>query len=76
MQHENGNIKLNPPMREVLAWHYKHCLILSWGVLDLIFFLRNFLTADGKMVALSKDTEDSESELSSPESSVNDLLWS
>jgi len=76
MQHEKAKITLNAPMREVLAWHYKHCLILSWGGPDLISYSRNFLTADGKMVALSKDMEDSESELSSPASSANDLLWS
>jgi hypothetical protein len=58
MQHEKAKMKLNPPMREVLAWHYKHCLILSWGGLDVISFSRNFHTADGKMVALSKDLED------------------
>ncbi len=42
MQHKHAKIILNPPMREVLAWHYKHCLILSWGGLDLISFSRNF----------------------------------
>lgn len=76
MQHEKAKITLNAPMREVLAWHYKHCLILSWGGLDLISYSRNFPIADGKMVALSKDMEDYESKSPSPASSANDLLWS
>jgi len=75
MQHETTKITLNPPMREVLAWHYKHCLILPWGGIDFISYSRNFLIADGKMFALSKDMEDPESELSSATSSAKDLLW-
>ena len=63
-------------MREVLIWHFKHCLILSWGGFSLTSYLRTFLTPDGNMVAWSLDLEDCYSENSSPASSAFDFLWS
>src|SRR5271167_3146796 len=68
----NATLEINASMTEVLNWHYKHTVILSWGGTSLISFIRDFPTADADVDAESID-QDVES-ATSPASSA-DFPW-
>jgi hypothetical protein len=53
-----ANILLTESMMEVLDFHYKHTIIMSWGGTCLQSFLRDFPTAGGVEVARSIDQDD------------------
>jgi hypothetical protein len=56
MHRRKTNVSLNPVMEEVLAFHYKHTVINSWGGTILKTRLRDFPEA-GDDVAWSLDPE-------------------
>ena len=75
-RHQKASMDLSDSLREVINWHFKHCLILSWGGFSLTSYIRSFLIAGDNMVAWSFDSEDCFLENSSPASSAADFLWS
>ena len=52
-----ANIQLDACMIEVLNWHYKHSVIMSWGGQWMISFMKDFPIADVDVVAGSDDQE-------------------
>jgi len=75
-RHQKASVDLSDKLREVMNWHFKHCLILSWGGFSLISYIRSFLIADDNMDAWSFDSEDGYLENPSPASSTADFFWS
>lgn len=67
-----ANLEMNICMAEVLNWHYKHTVIMSWGGTSLISFMRDFPTADADMVARSNDQE---MEFATSPASSADFPW-
>ena len=70
---KSANIHLTQPMREVLNFHYKHTIIMSWGGTCLQSFLRDFPTAGGVKVAGSMDQDDDFSSSPPPSADFFDL---
>ena len=69
---QQASLKLdgNDSLREVLFWHYKHTVILSWGGACITQYLRTVYIASDETFAWSTDLEDefSHSSPSSPAS--------
>ena len=68
------NIQLDACMIEVLNWHYKHSVIMSWGGQRMKMFMKDFPIAGVDVVARSNDQEDDI--VSSPASSADfPCIW-
>ena len=52
-----ANIELDACTLEVLNWHYKHSVIMSWGGRWLISYMKDFPIANTDLVAGSVDQE-------------------
>lgn len=51
------DLEINASMMNVLNWHYKHIVIISWEGTSLIFLMRDFPTADADIVAPPVDQD-------------------
>jgi hypothetical protein len=70
---KTANVELNDAAIEVLAWHYKHSLIMSWGGYGLRSYMRSFPIAGDDVVARSNDQE--VFDYTSPASSADLFPW-